>query len=95
MMPHPFRSPPPHTHTHTCTKHTATEIADLNIMSTRLSSQLSPLRQKASELSGQLAQLQCEVVGKREERERRVGREWTDTQTELLKLKRELDVSPP
>ena len=85
-------SPTLHTptlHTH----HTATEVADLNITSTRLASQLTPLHQKVSNLSARLAQLQCEVGGRKEEKERREKQKRTETQTELLKLKRELDVS--
>ena len=80
----------PHFTTHT---HTATEVADLNITSTRLASQLTPLHQKVSNLSARLAQLQCEVGGRKEEKERREKQKRTETQTELLKLRRELEVS--
>ena len=92
-----------HLHLTLCTSHPpytppppppiATEVADLNITSTRLASQLIPLHQKVSNLSAKLAQLQCEVGGKREEKERREKQRKTEAQTELLKLKRELDVS--
>ena len=91
-----------HLHLTLCTSHPpytpppppiATEVADLNITSTRLASQLTPLHQKVSNLSAKLAQLQCEVGGKREEKERREKQRKTEARTELLKLKRELDVS--
>ena len=91
-----------HLHLTLCTSHPpytpppppiATEVADLNITSTRLASQLIPLHQKVSNLSAKLAQLQCEVGGKREEKERREKQRKTEARTERLKLKRELDVS--
>ena len=85
-------TPPPHYTPPTYTP-IATEVADLNITSTRLASQLTPLHQKFSNLSAKLAQLQCEVGGKREEKERREKQRKTEARTELLKLKRELDVS--
>ena len=72
--------------------HTATGISDLNISSTRLVSQLVPLHDRARALSEQLSQLHGEVMGRREERERQAAREMADTQTQMLKLKRELDV---
>ena len=89
---HPHYIPTLHTPT-LHTPHTATEVADLNITSTRLASQLTPLHQKVSNLSARLAQLQCEVGGRKEEKERREKQKRAETQTELLKLRRELDVS--
>ena len=86
-------TPPPTTPPQPTPPPIATEVADLNITSTRLASQLIPLHQKVSNLSAKLAQLQCEVGGKREEKERREKQRKTEAQTELLKLKRELDVS--
>ena len=97
-LTHPHYTHPHHTYPHytptlytptlhtptlyTPTLHTATEVADLNITSTRLASQLTPLHQKVSKLSAQLAQLQCEVGGRKEERRKKQKR--TETQTELL-----------
>ena len=73
--------------------YTATEISDLNITSTRLSSQLPPLQEQVSTLTGRLSQLQEEVSERRREGERRQAKEEADTQMQLIKLKRELDVS--
>ena len=71
----------------------ATKVADLNITSTDLRGQLNLLRQKSLSLSEQLSILEQEVIIKKEERERRGSKNMAQVQTELIKLKRELEVS--
>ena len=72
--------------------HSATGISNLNIQSTRLRHQLLPLRKRATVLSEQLLALQTSVGQQRGEREREVAREGTETKTELLRVRRELEV---
>lgn len=71
----------------------ASEVADLNITSTDLRSKLNQLRQKSLSLSDQLSKLEEEVRTKKEERERRGPRNMAQVQTEMIKIKRELEVS--
>ena len=68
-------------------------MADLNITSTDLRSKLNQLRQKSLSLSDQLSKLEEEVRTKKEERERRGPRNMAQVQTEMIKIKRELEVS--
>ena len=51
------------------------------------------LRQKSLALSEQLSKLEQEVKTKKEERERQGSKNMAQVQTELIKLKRELEVS--
>ena len=78
------------TYTHA---HTATTVSELNITATQLASLLIPLQEQASSLATKLTHIQGEVMGKREERERKMAKEMADTQTTMIRLKRELDVS--
>lgn len=71
----------------------ASQVADLNITSTDLRSQLNQLRQKSLSLSEQLSKLEQEVKVKKEERERQGSKNMAQVQTELIKLKRELEAS--
>ena len=64
----------------------------MNIASTRLRNQLNPLRQRAQTLSVQFDELQEEVRNKREEKARRGPRDMAQAQTELIRLRRELEV---
>jgi DNA-binding protein H-NS len=73
--------------------HTASQVGDLNITSTDLRSQLNQLRQNSLSLSEQLNTLEQEVKAKKEERERQGSKNMAQVQTELIKLKRELEVS--
>lgn len=68
-------------------------MADLNITSTDLRSKLNQLRQKSLSLSDQLSKLEEEVMTKKEERERLGPTSMAQVQTELIKIKRELEVS--
>ncbi len=70
----------------------ATTVADLNISTTRLATQLVPLHQRAGSLAERLTQLQEQNMAGKENRERTAAREMANTQTTMLKLKRELDV---
>ena len=70
----------------------ASEIADLNITSTRLRNETHILRQKEQELTKRLTQLQDEVSVKREEKDRRGPKDLTQVQTDIIKLRRELEV---
>lgn len=65
----------------------------MNITSTDLRSQLNQLRQKSLSLSEQLSKLEQEVKIKKEEREKQGSKNMAQVQTELIKLKRELEVS--
>ena len=73
--------------------YSASQVADLNITSTDLRSQLNQLRQKSLSLSEQLSMLEQEVKVKKEERERQGSKNMAQVQTELIKLKRELEAS--
>ena len=71
----------------------ASQVADLNITSTDLRSQLNQFRQKSLSLSEQLSTLEQEVKVKKDERERQGSKNIAQVQTELIKLKRELEAS--
>ncbi len=70
----------------------ASEIADLNITSTRLRNETHTLRQKEQVLIKRLTKLQHEVSVKREEKDRRGPKDLSHVQTDIIKLKRELEV---
>ena len=61
--------------------------------STDLRSKLNVLRQKSVALSDQLSKLEEEVKTKKEQRERQGPKDMAQAQTELIKFRRELEVS--
>lgn len=75
------------------TLYSASQVADLNITSTNLQNKLNLLRQRSLTLSDQLSRLEEEVKAKKEERERQGPKNMAQLQTELIKLRRELEVS--
>lgn len=72
---------------------TATAISELNMKSVRLLQQVSSLKGRKTQLSGELATLQEEVKRKREERERNAPKNVEQMKTDLANLKKELDVN--
>lgn len=72
--------------------HAASKIGDLNITSTRLRKETHTLRQKEQELTKRLTKLQHDVSVKREEKDRRGPKDLSHVQTDIIKLRRELEV---
>lgn len=71
----------------------ATELSNLNIQSTRLQQQITPLSGRADKLSGELALLQEQVERRREERAKNAPKNVGQMKSELEKLHKELEVS--
>ena len=71
----------------------ATEISELNIVARSVPEQLHSLQDKERELSETLAAVGDEVRQRREVVERETRSELASLQTQILQLKRELEVS--